>query len=123
MRLRNSVAGAAAVAGFMTLAGHAGAATCDKPAAKTGNSTLPGAVVYFTGSSAAKPMLKQVSTLLANLQNPIRLVYQSVGSCQGLSDITTSTKEPTTGTYWDDATSAAQSTSTRTHRHAAPRRL
>ena len=28
-----------------------------------------------------------------------------------------------TGTYWDDATSATQSTSTRTHRHAAPRRL
>jgi hypothetical protein len=58
--------------------------------------------VYVAGSSAAKPMLKQVSATLAAIPNaPIRLVYQSLGSCAGLSDITTNTKEPATGIVWD----------------------
>ena len=73
----------------------AGAVTCD-------NTGLPGTVIYIAGSSAAKPMLKQVSGTLATQASPIRLVYISLGSCAGLSDITTNTKEATTGTYWDE---------------------
>jgi ABC-type phosphate transport system substrate-binding protein len=68
--------------------------------------TLTGTPVVFTGSSASKPMLKQVSPQLSKLAAPVRLLYQSVGSCQGLSDITTSTKEPATAVYWDDTTGA-----------------
>jgi hypothetical protein len=64
--------------------------------------------VYVGGSSAAKPMLKQVSQTLAGLQSPIRLIYISLGSCVGLSDITTNTKDSTTGTYWDDTNGNAE---------------
>lgn len=75
---------------------------CDQPTVQGGNTVLPGTLVYFTGSTAAKPMIKQVSQLLAALNQPIRMIYQGVGSCQGLSDITTQSKEPKTGTYWDE---------------------
>lgn len=68
------------------------------PCANTG---LPGTPVYVAGSSAAKPMLKQISQTLATANPAVRLVYQSLGSCAGLADITTSTKEKTTGAYWD----------------------
>ncbi len=71
-------------------------------AAPCTNTGLPGTPVFVAGSSAAKPMLKQVSAALAAIPNtPIRLVYQSLGSCAGLSDITTNTKEPATGIVWD----------------------
>ncbi len=71
-------------------------------AAPCTNTGLPGTPVFVAGSSAAKPMLKQVSAALAAIPNtPIRLVYQSLGSCAGLSDITTGTKEPATGIVWD----------------------
>src|ERR1700690_417939 len=83
-------------AGAVTLTSAAAhAVTC----AVTG---LPGTVIYVAGSSASKPMLKQVSGTLAIQSSPIRLIYISLGSCAGLSDITTNTKEATTGTYWDE---------------------
>lgn len=87
---------AASAITFTTAAAHA--VTCDA----TG---LPGTVIYVGGSSAAKPMLKQVSGTLATQTNKIRLIYISLGSCAGLSDITTTTKDSTTGTYWDEGNS------------------
>ncbi len=81
-------------------------APCNAPTAKDGETALPGTVIVFTGSSAAKPMLKAASAVLAKLQPAIRLVYQSVGSCQGLSDVTTGTQEKQTGTYWDELQNA-----------------
>jgi ABC-type phosphate transport system substrate-binding protein len=80
--------------GALALSKEAFAVTCDM----TG---LPGTPVYVAGSSAAKPMLKQISNTLAMAAQPVRLIYQSVGSCVGLTDITTATPEKTTGTYWD----------------------
>lgn len=62
---------------------------------------LPGTPVYVTGSSASKPLWKSISNTLAAANPPVRIIYQSVGSCQGLSDVTTQTKDATTGTYWD----------------------
>lgn len=87
------LAGLAAV-GALALSKEAFAVTCDM----TG---LPGTPVYVAGSSAAKPMLKQISNTLAMAAQPVRLIYQSLGSCAGLSDVTTGTLEKTTGTYWD----------------------
>ena len=89
-------------AGAITLTSAAAhAVTCDA----TG---LQGTVVYIGGSSAAKPMLKKVSQTLATQTNKIRLIYISLGSCAGLSDITTSTKDATTGTYWDETNGNAE---------------
>lgn len=104
-----SVAACLAAAGVFAAATSASAANppCSAPTVggTVGGTALPGTVVVFTGSSASKPMLRRVSKLLGTLMSgPVRLVYQSVGSCQGLSDITTQTMEPTTGTYWDETT-------------------
>ena len=71
---------------------------------------LPGSTNYviFEGSTAAKPMLKSASQLLAKLTPSIRLIYVSVGSCQGMSDFTTTTKTQTVGTYWDETHANAE---------------
>ncbi len=82
-------------AGTITLASAAAhAATC-------ANSGLAGTVIYTGGSSAVKPMLKNVSATLASAG--IRLVYVSLGSCVGLSDITgANNAEKTSGVVWDE---------------------
>ena len=65
---------------------------------------LPGTPVYLAGSSAVKPVLKALSATLGALPaDPIRIVYQSVSSCTGLSDVVTAKGETATGTYWSDA--------------------
>src|SRR5438270_8421519 len=94
----------AAALGILLAAKGASAANppCNAPVAQGSATVLPGTLVYFTGSTASKPMIKQVSQLLATRGTPIRIIYQGVGSCQGLSDFTTGTKEPKTGTYWDE---------------------
>jgi ABC-type phosphate transport system substrate-binding protein len=99
-----------AALGIVFTAQNASAANppCNAPTAMGGGAALPGTIVYFTGSTASKPMLKQVSQLLAKSGSPIRLIYQGVGSCQGLSDFTTGTKEPKTGTYWDETNGNAE---------------
>ncbi len=99
-----SVVAALAAVSFLAIGADANAANpkCNAVTAKDGSTPLPGTVVVFTGSSAAKPMLKSISQVLAKLSSPVRLVYQSVGSCQGLGDITTGTKEPKGGIYWDE---------------------
>lgn len=58
--------------------------------------------VYIAGSSAVKPVLKQLAVTLGGLAQPVRLVYQSVSSCQGLSDVLTSKAETATGVTWDN---------------------
>ena len=35
--------------------------------------------------------------------NPVRVIYQSVSSCTGVSDVTTAHGETATGIYWTDA--------------------
>jgi hypothetical protein len=70
-------------------------------AATCANSGLSGTVVYTGGSSAAKPMLKNVSATLATAG--IRLVYISLGSCVGLTDITgANNAEKSSGVVWDE---------------------
>lgn len=64
---------------------------------------LAGTPVYLAGSSAVKPVLKELSKTLAALPSPIRVIYQSVSSCTGVSDVTAAAGEKATGTYWDDA--------------------
>ncbi len=100
----------AAALGVLAVASDASAANpkCDAPTVMGSSTVLPGTIVYFTGSTASKPMVKQVSQLLAARSSPIRMIYQGVGSCQGLSDFTTGTKEPKTGTYWDETNGNAE---------------
>lgn len=62
---------------------------------------LAGTPVYVAGSSAAKPMLKQISNTLAAAAQPVRLIYVSLGSCLGLSQFTTNTNVTATAVYWD----------------------
>ncbi len=76
---------------------------------------LGGTVIYVGGSSASKPMLKQVSKTLATetvndagTGGPIRLIYISLGSCAGLTDITGNLLEKSTGTYWDETNGNAE---------------
>ncbi len=78
---------------FTTTLAHA--ATCDA----TG---MSGTVVNIGGSTAAKPMIKQLSGTLAG--KGIRVIYWKLGSCAGLSDITTNTNVTGAGagTYWDE---------------------
>jgi len=65
---------------------------------------LPGTPVYLAGSTAVKPVLKEISPSLAALAvNPVRVIYQSVSSCTGVSDVTTAHGETATGIYWTDA--------------------
>lgn len=65
-------------------------------------STLGGNQVYLAGSSAVKPVLKQLSATLKAAGSPIRLIYQSVSSCTGLSEVATQAGDKTSGSYWGD---------------------
>src|SRR5262249_12893507 len=67
-----------AAAGALALAA-ASAAQAQDCSAKTNP-------VYVAGSSAAKPFLGAVAQALAGQSTPITLVYQSLGSCVGVSD-------------------------------------
>jgi ABC-type phosphate transport system substrate-binding protein len=92
--MKKQILGGLAFLGVLALSEQAFALTCD-------NTGLPGTPVYVAGSSAAKPMLKQISQTLATGNPAIRLIYQSLGSCAGLTDVTTGAPDATTGTYWD----------------------
>jgi ABC-type phosphate transport system substrate-binding protein len=99
----------AAFAAPMTTAPRAPAGvTADGGLVSCDSTGLGGTVIYVGGSSAAKPMLKNVSLTLATQTNAIRLIYISLGSCAGLSDITSSTAEKSTGTYWDNTNGNAE---------------
>ncbi len=98
--MRRSHKGVAVLASCTAVLAASTAHAANPPCDNTG---LAGTVIYVGGSSAAKPMLKQVSGTLAKLSSPIRVIYQSLGSCAGLTDITTDTKESTTGVYWDES--------------------
>ncbi|MCL2778284.1 MAG: hypothetical protein FWD73_09795 [Polyangiaceae bacterium] len=72
-------------------------------AACVGDADSPtGNPVYLAGSSAAKPILKELSAVLAPLN--VRIIYQSVSSCTGLGEVTESTPDKTAGIYWDNGT-------------------
>jgi ABC-type phosphate transport system substrate-binding protein len=67
-------------------------------------------IVYFTGSSAAKPLLAEVGRALAANNPPVTLVYVGAGSCTGVTAVlgaqtplmamATASNPPT---YWDTA--------------------
>ena len=93
----------AGVALVTTLCIPSPARAANAPCAALG-AGVPGTPVYLAGSSAVKPVLKQLSATLAALPvDPVRLIYQGVSSCSGLSDVVTAKGETATGTYWDDA--------------------
>ena len=57
--------------------------------------------VYVSGSSAVKPVLAQVSKILAAATTPVTIVYQSLGSCAGMDAIANGTKVTATPIVWD----------------------
>jgi len=59
-------------------------------------STLPNPVVLY-GSTAVKPVVKTLATTLTNPQ--VSIIYGSVSSCVGLSDVTTGTADQTAPLY------------------------
>ena len=63
-------------------------------------SSLPNPV-YLAGSSASKPVLKQVAKILSARTPAITLVYQSVGSCAGVDAMVNGTPVTATAKYWD----------------------
>jgi len=64
--------------------------------------------VYVAGSSAAKPFLAQIAKELANLTDPVTLIYQGQGSCTGVNYLTSSPVGTITGTasIWNKDTGA-----------------
>lgn len=70
------------------------------PAQAAECSSLPNPV-YLAGSSASKPVLKQVAKILAARDPAITLVYQSVGSCAGIDAMVNGTPVTATAKYWD----------------------
>lgn len=57
--------------------------------------------VYVAGSSAMKPVLKEVSKILSARTPAITLVYQSLGSCAGVDAIVNGTKVTASAKFWD----------------------
>lgn len=68
--------------------------------------------VYVAGSSAVRPFLAVVAAELASLPTPITVVYQSLGSCVGITSLTGSTAGTITGTgvTWSAAGAAGSCT-------------
>jgi hypothetical protein len=79
-------------------------------------STRPApAVLYVTGSSAAKPLLAALAPIVfADPVAPATIIYRSVGSCVGADAILNGTKmatnDATTAIYWDPNSTTTQST-------------
>lgn len=84
----------------LLLAGLTVAASSEANAAPCGDLPNP---VYVAGSSAVKPVLKQVSEILGASDPEITLVYQSLGSCAGIDAIVNDTKITASARYWDAA--------------------
>lgn len=61
--------------------------------------------VYITGSSAVKPFLASLATILAGATPPITIIYKGAGSCAGVDSFFSDT--PLTGagvSYWNTST-------------------
>lgn len=65
-----------------------------------------GKVVYAAGSSAVTLFLGNIAQALENAASPLTIVYQSQGSCVGISAVVTPSTTKMTGTaiYWDPNT-------------------
>ena len=83
-----AAAAVAACALPLAIAGAARADDCDSLAKP----------VYVAGSTAAKPFIASVATALANLSDPISVVYQGQGSCTGVNYLASATTGTITGT-------------------------
>ena len=55
--------------------------------------------VYIGGSTAVQPLLQSIAMPLSQANPAVSLIYQSVGSCVGVSDITTPSPEKATANY------------------------
>lgn len=61
--------------------------------------------VYFSGSTAAPPMLAQ---LAVQLGTSVSIIYTAVGSCVGMNDILASAAEPAAAVYLDPTNATNQ---------------
>lgn len=96
MKKTSMVCAAAALAAgtVMVTAVKAEAATC---------ASYPNPV-YIGGSSAVQPLLQKIASPLSMGTTPVSIIYISVGSCVGVSDVTTPTPDTTTPNYIDPTT-------------------
>ncbi len=85
--------------------------------AGTDCTTLPSPLVVV-GSSAMKPFLARLAARLGNAASPVTIVYQSVGSCVGVTSILQNVPAKGTATWWDSA--APEVTNERTCTLLAP---
>jgi ABC-type phosphate transport system substrate-binding protein len=95
MRVAYAAAGLAAAAALGTSANVQAQTT---PACSSFNG---GNVVYFAGSTAVQPVLQTLAASFAAATPAINIgvVYQSVGSCQGVGDLLTPTLEKASAVY------------------------
>ncbi len=80
------------------------ASTAARPALAGVCAALPNPV-YITGSSAVKPFLASLATVLAGATPPVTIIYKGAGSCAGMD--TFFGDLPITGagvSYWDTST-------------------
>jgi ABC-type phosphate transport system substrate-binding protein len=80
----------------------AGTADAGAVDAGTGCTSLPNPLVVV-GSSAMKPFLARLAARLGNAGAPITIVYQSLGSCLGVSAVVQNVPAKGTATWWDPA--------------------
>ncbi|RYZ05891.1 MAG: hypothetical protein EOO73_18435 [Myxococcales bacterium] len=107
-------AGAGAGGGGSNAGSAGGGGSAGSPATGTDCESLrgQGAVLYVTGSTAARPFLQQIAQQLA-LQN-VFVVYTPTGSCTGVDAIVNGTLMrtgpaplPSSATYWDASSAKA----------------
>jgi hypothetical protein len=71
-------------------------------AANPNCSSLTGTIVYGAGGSSQEPLMTQIGTQLANLAQPVHVVYSDGGAaCVGYSSLVTPTAITGTAVYWD----------------------
>jgi ABC-type phosphate transport system substrate-binding protein len=80
----------------------------------TATTTPAPAVVYVTGSSAAKPLLAALAPIIfADPVSPATIVYRNQGSCDGpnaiLNGVPMANTDGTTALYWDPNSTTVQS--------------
>jgi ABC-type phosphate transport system substrate-binding protein len=74
-----------------------------------------GAVVYVTGSTAAKPFLEKIAQQLSLQEEKVFIVYAALGSCSGVDAVVNATllrtgaaPLPASATYWESSASTGK---------------
>src|SRR5258708_4147595 len=99
---RHAAHASAGLAAAVVLGACANASAQTTPACSSFNG---GNVVYFAGSTAVQPVLQTLAKNFASASPAVNIgvVYQSVGSCQGVGDLLTPTLEKASAVYLDPA--------------------